>query len=162
MSEWQPIEGYEGKYEVSDSGNIRNSKGKLIGLYKNDQGYVLARLANPRKTVRVHRIVAKAFIQNPNSLPFVNHIDCARDNNNSSNLEWCTQWENLNHSQKLGRMQRDYWVGKRSPNANLDSKTVAQIRTEYSKGGVSWERLGVKFGVSKRTIGRIVSGESYV
>jgi ribosome-binding protein aMBF1 (putative translation factor) len=106
--------------------------------------------------------VAEAFIENPLGLPFVNHIDCARDNNNASNLEWCTQWQNLNHSQKLGRMQRDYWIGKRSPSAKLSNEAVARIRNEYASGGISWEALAKKFSTNKRTVGRIVAGESYV
>ena len=159
---WLPVVGHEGKYEVSNTGLIRNSSGRQIGLYKNHNGYLLARLSGPRKEVRVHRVVAEAFVENPLSLPFVNHIDCIRDNNSVKNLEWCTQWSNLNHSQKLGRMQRDYWSGKRSPNANLDDKTVAKIRQEYAAGGVSWQLLAEKYGTNKRTIGRIVSGESYV
>jgi len=159
---WKPVKGREGSYEVSDSGQIRKCSGKVLGQWKNDQGYSLARLANPRKTVRVHRIVAEAFIPNPKSYPFVNHIDCNRSNNSVENLEWCTQWQNLEHSRRLGRMQNDYWKGKRSPNAALDEETVRQIRQAYANGNISWDAVGKKFGVSKRTVGRIVNGESYV
>lgn len=159
---WKSIKGYEGKYEVSDTGLIRNSKGGLIGQYQNHNGYMMARLSNPRKEIRVHRIVAESFIENKYGKPFVNHIDCVRSNNTVANLEWCSQWENLNHSQHLGRMQRDYWIGKRSPSATLTDETAEQIRVEYKKGGVSWESLAKKFGTNKRTVGRIISGESYV
>lgn len=160
--EWKPVHGREGQYEVSSTGEIRKCLGKLLGQWKSDQGYMLVRLSKPRKTARVHRLVAEAFIENPNNLPFVNHIDCKRDNNDFENLEWCTQRENLAHSRSLGRMQRDYWKGKRSPNATLDAVTVNEIRKAYSLGGVSWQALSKRFGVSKRTIGRIVNGESYV
>lgn len=159
---WLSVLGYEGLYEVSDTGRIRKVDGTEVGLYKNHDGYLMAKLSKPRKEVRVHRVVAEAFIANPDRLPFVNHIDCVRHNNNASNLEWCTQWQNLNHSQMLGRMQRNYWVGKRSPNAAIDSETVSKIREEYLNGGVSWETLASKYNTNKRTVGRIVSGESYV
>lgn len=112
--------------------------------------------------MRVHRVVAEAFIPNPDGFPFVNHIDCVRNNNTIANLEWCTQWQNIRHSQALGRMQRDYWTGRRSPNAALSEEDAAKIRAEYSAGGISWAFLAKKYKTNKRTVGRIVSGESYV
>ena len=159
---WLGVVGYEGKYEVSNTGRIRKVGGVYIGMYKNHDGYLIVRLSSPRKEVRVHRVVAEAFIGNSSNLPVVNHIDCVRDNNNASNLEWCTQRHNLNHSQMLGRMQRNYWTGKRSPSATLDDETVQHIRAEYSSGGVSWKSLALKYNTNKRTVGRIVAGESYV
>lgn len=159
---WMPVLGYEGQYEVSDIGEVRSVNGRVLKQVLNDQGYALVRVSGPRKILRVHRMVAEAFIPNPNNLPFVNHIDCVRDNNCAANLEWCTQWQNLHHSHVLGRMQRDYWSGRRSPNATLANSTVEQIRTEYAKGGISWAALAKKYGTNKRTVGRIVSGESYV
>lgn len=161
MSEWQPIAGYGGRYLVNRQGQV-SSRGKLLNAYLNGQGYALVRLSSPRKELRVHRAVAEAFIPNPQNLPFVNHIDCVRDNNTVENLEWCTQWQNLNHSSMLGRMRRDYWRGKRSPNAALAEECARLIKDEYAKGGVSWDTLAKKFGTNKRTVGRIVSGESYV
>lgn len=160
--EWKSVVGREGKYEVSRCGQVRKSDGRILKQWLNRDGYCMVRLSNPRKIARAHRLVAEAFCENPTSLPFVNHRDCDRANNHADNLEWCTQWENLAHSDALGRMQRDYWIGKRSPNARLDDTTAAKIRDDYSNGGVSWETLGKRFNVSKRSIGRIVRGESYV
>ena len=159
---WQPIETHSGLYEVSDCGQVRNAQGRMLKQWLSDQGYSLVRLSSPRVMARVHRIVAATFIPNPDSLPFVNHIDCIRSNNRVENLEWCTQWQNLKHSSDLGRMQRDYWTGKRSPNALLDEIAVTSIREKYGHGGVSWQSLGVEFGISKRSIGRILNGETYV
>lgn len=159
---WRPVAEYEGRYEVSDCGQVRTVGGRILKQYRNDQGYALIRVSSPRKELRVHRVVAKAFVPNPENLPFVNHIDCVRDHNDASNLEWCTQWQNLNHSQKLGRMQRNYWAGRRSPNAGLASEVVEKIRSEYAAGDVSWATLAKRYGTNRRTVGRIVSGESYV
>lgn len=158
---WKSVPGYEHRYEVSDVGNVRKTSGPIIGQWKNDQGYCLVRLSKPRATFRVHRLVAEAFIDNPEQLPFVNHKDCDRANNTAGNLEWCTQWQNLSHSEKLGRMQRNYWAGKRSPNAALSDEQVKAIRREYADGDVSWAALGKKYGICKRSIGRVVKGESY-
>jgi hypothetical protein len=158
---WQPIETHCGRYEVSRSGQVRCGC-RILKQWESDQGYMLVRLSGPRTVGRVHRLVAAAFVPNPNNLPYVNHIDCVRSNNEAENLEWCTQQYNLAHSERLGRMQRDYWCGKRSPNAMLSESDAASIREDYAKGGVSWATLSKNYGISKRSIGRIVNGESYV
>lgn len=160
MSEWQPIPSCPG-YEVSRFGSVRCSEFEL-GQWKNSHGYPVVRLRNPRKVALVHRLVAEVFVPNPEDKPFVNHIDCVRSNNIYSNLEWCTQAENLRHSDNMGRMQRDYWVGKRSPAAKLSDETAEAIRRAYAKGGVSMSSLAMLFGTSKRTVLRIVHMESYM
>lgn len=159
--QWRPIEGWSGRYEVSVSGQVRRRNGKPLKQWKNSHGYMLVRLSNPRAVERVHRLVAKAFIPNTEAKPFVNHINNERADNRAENLEWCTQLENLAHADRQGRMQRDYWVGKRSPSAMLSDRDVAAIRAEYAAGGVSWAALGEKYGIGKRSIGRILKGESY-
>lgn len=159
--EWREVVGYGGRYLVSDSGEIKTDCGRIAKQFVNDQGYSLVRVSGPRKVLRVHRVVAQAFIPNPKNLSFVNHIDCIRNSNSVENLEWCTQWENLNHSQLLGRMPRNYWKGKRSPNALLSDAQVVEIRRIYALGGTSFEQLGKVFEISKRAIGRIIKGETY-
>jgi hypothetical protein len=112
--------------------------------------------------ILVHRLVAKAFIPNPDGKPFVNHIDCCRSNNKAENLEWCTQAENLKHSELLGRMRRGVSLkGKRSLRAKLSDDQADQIRSEYAAGGVSLEKLALKHGTSKRTAHRIVNLHTY-
>jgi len=162
MSEWQPVSGYAGKYEVSKCGLVRKADGTLVGQWPNDQGYMIVRLANPRSQHRVHRLVAAAFVANPDALDVVNHIDGNRSNNCADNLEWCTQRHNLDHAEKSGRLQRSYWRGKRSPNARLSDKTASAIRQAYASGHGSMAALAKKFGTSKRTVGRIINGETYV
>lgn len=157
--EWQPIDEY---YEVSDNGEVRHAEdGRLVGQWLNDNGYYLVRLSRPRRMLRVSRLVATAFLPNPFSLPVVNHLDFDRANNAATNLEWCTQRHNLNHSRVLGRMKIDYWKGKRGPNAILTDEEAAEIRRRYAEGGISHSELGRLAGVSKRTVGRIVSGATY-
>jgi hypothetical protein len=158
---WQPIEGREGRYEVSHQGEVRRYDGLVLRQWKNSHGYMLVRLSQPRTVDRVHRLVAAAFISNPQAKPFVNHINNDRADNRLENLEWCTQWENLNHADRQGRMQRDYWMGRRSPNAKLTDEEVNAVKADYASGGLSWEALGRRYGVCKRTIGRILNGESY-
>ena len=157
---WQPIAGWS-DYEVNRLGVVRKTTGEIVGQWLNSQGYLLARLSNPRRMVRVHRLVAETFIENPDGRPFVNHINNVRHDNRVENLEWCSQAENLAHADKQGRMRRDYWRGKRSPNAKLTTAEVLSIRAAWAANEGSWEALGVRFGLSKRAIGRLVSRETY-
>ncbi len=123
---------------------------------------MLVRLSGPRAVLKVHRVVAMAWLPNPDSLPVVNHIDCDPRNNNVENLEWCTQPDNIRHSKRLGRYPDNHWSGRRSPNANLTDADASQVREMYETGEWSHERLGKHLGISKRTVFRIVKGESYV
>lgn len=158
--EWRPVVG-GGSYEVSNLGRVRTSTGRMLGQWKSDTGYMMTRLRAPRRLVRVHRLVAQAFCDNPDGKPSVNHIDADTTNNASSNLEWCTQKENIAHADRLGRMCRDYWTGKRSPSASLSDDQVREMRRLYGDGGISLEAVGRVFGVSKRAAGRAISRETY-
>jgi len=89
-------------------------------------------------------------------------LDHTRFNNHDWNLEWCTQQQNLKHADQAGRMRKDYWKGKRSPSASLPDETAILIRKLYAEGNASWEKLARQFNTSKRTVGRIVRGETYV
>lgn len=90
FEEWRDIEDYEGLYQVSNLGNVRRNGANLRqGIGKN--GYPLVTLSKNGKTKSyyVHRLVAVAFIPNPNNLKCINHKDESRDNNRVQNLEWC-------------------------------------------------------------------------
>lgn len=117
---WKPVNGYEGLYEVSEGGevrscdryikaNIRHVKSRLIKgktLFQNlkSNGYKTVDLCKDGKvkTTLVHRIVAEAFLPNPDGLRFVNHKDSDRTNNAVSNLEWVTSSENRKHGMEKG------------------------------------------------------------
>lgn len=158
---WRPIEGWV-DYDVSDGGSVRHRDSRrILGQFPNYQGYMIVRLNNPRDTARVHRLVAAAFIPNPNKLPVVNHLNNDRADNRASNLEWCTQAENLAHADRQGRMRRNYWAGKRSPSAILSDEQVRDLRGLYAQGGISLEKLGRNFGISKRAAHRCVKLETY-
>ena len=99
MEKWKDVRGFEGKYQVSDKGNVRSL---IKGCHEeaqtiNSNGYPYVSLALPghrTKKCRVHRLVAEAFIDNPNGYPQVNHKDECKLNNNVANLEWCTSLYN--------------------------------------------------------------------
>lgn len=111
---WKPINGYEGLYEVSDLGNVRSlnlgNRGFTRNLYlkPHKDGYRQVELFRngQKRMLTVHRLVAQAFLPNPNGYDQVNHIDFDRSNNDVSNLEWCDASYNALHSWKNPKRKR--------------------------------------------------------
>lgn len=103
MEEWKNVIGYEGLYEVSNIGNVRNvRRNTLLKLSKDHYGYIQVGLSKNGISIvfKVHRLVAQAFIPNPDNLPQVNHKDEDRTNNNVTNLERCTAKYNSNYGHR--------------------------------------------------------------
>lgn len=116
--EWKEIKGYEGKYIISNYGEIislprykqNNSKLQYVEpkeikrCVNRKNGYVYVQLWNEAKykNIRLHRLVAETFLENPHNYSQVNHIDGDKTNNKVDNLEWCTQSQNGLHAYKIG------------------------------------------------------------
>ena len=106
MEKWKEIAGYEGIYEVSDLGRVKSlnynhtSKEKILKQHNNTHGYLKVMLCKDGhgKTISVHRLVAEAFIPNPNNLETINHKDEVKTNNAVSNLEWMSREDNVIYS----------------------------------------------------------------
>ena len=132
IEEWRPIEGYEGLYEVSNTGRVRSldryvkskgesyrlHKGKMLSPVIKDNGYLQLKLYCNGKLYKkyVHRLVAQAFIPNPDNLPEVNHRDEDKTNNRADNLEFCDHKYNMNFGTRQERyrntmLERGYWTG---------------------------------------------------
>ena len=106
---WKDIKGYEGLYQISNLGNVYSIKNnKLLKLHISHKGYVVVCLYKNKKqhTQQIHRLIAQAFIPNPNNYPQINHIDGNKKNNQINNLEWCTQSYNIKEAYRLGLMPR--------------------------------------------------------
>ena len=110
QEEWKPIPGYEGLYDISNYGRVKSyqldSNGKILSPGKDGSGYLFVILCKDGKTKlrRMHRLVAEAFIPNPNNFPQVNHMDECKENNYFGNLEWCTHKYNLSYGTRTRRM----------------------------------------------------------
>ena len=147
MEEWKEIIGYEGRYQVSSFGRVKKYTGKIMHLSTDKDGYKVVALStwdkgSPRKYKKVHRLVAMAFIENPEKLPMVNHKDEIKDNNYVENLEWCDSKYNANYgarNKKISQAQkgiphpqtqgcRNYFYGKHFRGGSSPcAKRVAQI-----------------------------------
>lgn len=101
---WKDIDGYNGRYQVSTLGRVRNHQGRIMKPYIQNNGYLMVKLVGWQRHWLVHRLVAITFIPNPMNLPVVNHLDSNRTNNCVSNLEWVTTKQNVAHAKAFGRM----------------------------------------------------------
>lgn len=172
MSDWRPIALVEGRYEVSDDGRVRHTKsGRELRHQNTGRGYVSVNMTIRRPdgsvskhgkrtkmlTRTVHRLMALAFIPNPNGVPEVNHIDGVKTNNVLSNLEWVTSRQNTLHSLANGRQTACTNPSK----GKLSTEQVAAIRTEAAAGG-KHKAIGDKYGVTESMVGRIHRGVARV
>lgn len=134
---WKDIAGYEGKYQVSNLGRIRSldrivynqgrhyfQNGKILKAGSQKSGYLFVTLykAGKRKEYLVHRLVAQAFIPNPNGLSQVNHKDEDVTNNKVENLEWCTAKYNCNYGTRNEKIAKK--AGKKVIQLTLDWQAV--------------------------------------
>ena len=170
---WRPVIGYEELYEVSSSGLVRGKEKEVSGNHKKPTrkipvrdkkqcllvGYPAVTLFKDGKPklIKVHRLVAEAFLENPDSLPCVNHIDNDKTNNDVSNLEWCTHEHNTHHMLKQGR--QDWAYGERSSSAKLTEDDVVLIKN-LSKHMRQID-IAVMFGIRQQQVSRILAGKRW-
>ena len=103
---WKDIKGYEGLYQISNLGRVKRvTTGRILKGGKDKDGYLMVKLYknNIRSNKKIHRLVAEAFIPNPENKPQVNHADENKTNNSLDNLEWMTAKENINHGTRNER-----------------------------------------------------------
>ena len=155
---WKSIKDFEGKYEVSNTGKVRsllntrqnkNKIPKLLSNYLSHKGYPIVTLIEncKYKGKSIHRLVAEAFINNPNNLPPVNHIDGNKLNNFYTNLEWISNADNIRHAFKNGLFKRG---GKVVLMFKLDGEFMGEfdILTDITR----------KFGVETGNIVKVLNG----
>lgn len=162
--EWRQIEGFDNRYFVSSNGDINvpfridtigHKRAEHILLPSEDRcGYLFVRLFSNKKyyNLFVHRLVAIAFIPNPNNYNQINHIDGNKQNNNKINLEWCTNGQNFQHAICTGLIKRK---GEDSPMAKFTEKEVLEIRKLFSNIPLI-EDVAKKYKVTTATIYNIL------
>lgn len=159
--EHRPIKGYDGLYSITKCGKVYSHRSdKFMSQRISEYGYCLIVLKNHNNyssSFRVHRLVADAFIPNPDWLEFVNHKDADRTNNNVDNLEWVTHKQNVEHMFKMGR-------NPKTQRKRLSFDTVQEIRQRYVLRCPFNGRLALaaEYDVSPETIRRIVNGYAYL
>ena len=132
---WRTINGYEGLYEVSSEGEVASlrfnhtNNRKIIRQSCNTNGYRIVKLYKHgnKNTTRVHRLVAQAFLPNPNGYDQVNHKDGVRTNNCMQNLEWVDNSENQKHS--VYCLHTNYFAKVNKPIKVRDSETNKLYRS---------------------------------
>lgn len=159
---WKRVKGFE-DYLISNFGNVQSKRknGSLrpLKIKLETTGYSRVTLYNDNclKTFFVHRLVATAFLPN-SDLPQVNHKDGDKTNNRPENLEWCSVKENNNHAIRNGlRVMRK---GENVPTALLKADDIHTIRLLRTLG-LTHQDISEKFKVSRRTIGKVLSGETW-
>lgn len=167
MEIWKDIEDYEGKYQVSNMGRVkslnygRTGEERILKPGKDTKGYSQVGLYknNKRKGVKVHRLVATAFIENPENKPCIDHINTIRTDNRAENLRWCTAKENNNNVLTISKLY--------GANHHKARKVL-----QFTKDGVlirKWDciadaerGLGVGNNISQCCLGRIKTAYGYV
>lgn len=160
MEVWKDIEGYEGYYQVNDCGVvrfIRTTKNPIIlRPIVNKLGYTryLLNVGSVDKIRLAHRLVAKAFIENPLNKPFVHHKDHNPRNNHVSNLEWVTNKENLNYARAIGK-----WNHVKHA-STLTEQDVREIMI-LLQAGTKVSAIAIAKNVNRHTIYKIMYGVSW-
>jgi hypothetical protein len=184
MEEWRPVVGFEGYYEVSSLGAVRSLDrstqdargsgrrhvGKILkpSIHRDGYCYVKLHARGIAKTVRIHGIVAAAFIGPRPAGKQVNHISGDKLDNSIQNLEYVTPSENMRHAfrtgvriARSGHKQAEGWrAGESNGRAKMAAEDVLEIRRRVACGE-SKASLAREFGVSGTCIGRMVTGKSW-
>lgn len=157
------IKGYEGLYEIDDLGNVTSVKRnatKKATVFPSGYAYVRLHKNGEGKSFRVHRLVAEAFLPNPNGYEQVNHINGVKTDNYLGNLEWCNSFQNMRHAKNIGLFNVS---GESNPSAKLTKSDVVNIRNEYVPNSKQYGTVALakKYGVSNVMIGKIVRRENW-
>ena len=156
MEEFKQITEFP-NYEVSNFGRIRTPKMVKTPVYDKDGYYQTTFFNNgKRKTMKIHRLVAKEFIPNPLNLPQINHKNGIKTDNYIENLEWCTVKENNKHAINTGLVNNK---GELNPAARLTAIEVKQIRE--LNGRMTQLQIANKFGISESTIWKIMKNRTW-
>lgn len=152
---WKDVKGYEGLYQVSNFGRVKKvTNGMILKSNMNSNGYIRLNLSknNVASNKKIHRLVAEAFIPNPENKPQANHIDEDKTNNHASNLEWMTAQENNNHGTRNER------AGKSIGKTQSIPIIATNIKTSESKEFHSGKECAIQLGLDPSSITKVLKG----
>lgn len=169
---WKDIEDFEGLYQVSNLGRVRSldridkngqfRNGRVLADKHNNRGYhtiALYRGGNTKYWL-IHRLVAIAFLDNPDSLPEVNHKDENKANNAASNLEWCTSAYNLNYGTRKERIKRSTGYKHKTNYFNKPKPIVAtSVTTGFSIMLPNIHAARKQLGIDFRQVSAVIRGK---
>lgn len=154
--QWKTLPDFP-NYQVSSSGLVKGRSGKLMKTFIQNQGYVVVSLSNGTgKSIKrtVHRLVSELFIENPNGLPIVNHLDGVKTNNDVSNLEWCDNSHNILHARAMGlNPYNKPTLGKKLPARGSENTS------QYF--GVCWDKTRLKWKVRIQSNGCVLTQKRF-
>lgn len=173
---WKPIKGYEGLYSISNFGNVRSedkpftynlcgrtgtriNKGRKLKPFINTKAnyYRVCFCVNEkREYLLVHRLVALAFVLNPDSKPCVNHKDGNKHNNAADNLEWVTYSENTQHAIDTGLMKMR---GEDNPNAIFTEQQVREMR--QLKNTMPVKDIAISYGCGPEAVRQVINNRCW-
>jgi hypothetical protein len=158
---WKTIQGWE-QYEISSFGRVKSFKGRKDRILKSwsfSDGYSQVTLCNRGFNTgkSIHRLVAEAFIPNPENKPQVNHINGIKTDNRVENLEWVTPEENMIHAYLAGLIKE----GSKHYNSKLNDEQVSKMRNLYRTGNYSQRDLAKKFGTTQANVSNVISGKTW-
>ena len=165
--QWKDIDGFEGIYQVSSFGGLKSFKdlkeGRILSNKNKNKGYfsvVLRITRGPTRYTRMHRLVAEAFIQNPDNLPAINHKDSNKQNNRVDNLEWVTISQNVQHAVKNNP---GFLNGMKRYNQQIRPVRIVQLTLsgEYVDTHINSKEAENKTGVCYRNILQVAAGTEY-
>jgi len=144
------------QYFISEEGRVFNKKGRLLAVRIRkepkssfERVYISLSIDKKQHYFTLSRVIAEVYIPNPTNLPQVNHKDGNPLNNHYTNLEWCTQSDNIKHAIKTGLKAMH---GENNSASKLTTSLVEEIRDLYSTGNISFRALADKYNVSYTTI----------
>lgn len=160
------VVGYEELFAITEDGQIWSKRSNRFLKLHLMNGYLahatkIGGRSGSNVVLKAHRLVAKAYIPNPDNKPFVNHKDGNKQNNHISNLEWCTAKENSQHAYSLGLSKGV--TGTENSSSKLSEEEVLFIRANYKPYDKEFgaRGLGRKFGVAHSVVSKIINNKSY-
>ena len=160
------VVGYEELFAITEDGQIWSKRSNRFLKLNKMSGYLahvtrIGGAAGKSVALKAHRLVAKAYIPNPENKPYVNHKDGNKLNNHVDNLEWCTAKENTQHAYATGLAKAAY--GTDNPSAKLTAEDVLFIRNNYKPYDKEFgtRGLGRRFGVSHSVISGVINNKTY-